>query len=261
MFPPSQGPYTWWTNGRPIEKRDGSPRSHSAIGRVKVPACTGCNGVLAERFETPAKPLMRELFETDGEVVLRAADALVVGLWFLKTWLLLAHPAARDSEPGIAHPRWDSVRDDLWGWMVNDRPPPAGLSVWVTRRGDEVPDRASMRHIPLPTVVADGIEVEFVCLRAGVRFLDVSLVFHPGWEIEHPLEAAGRALRLWPRHPREPADFTVLQEVGSTDVAWLKGPRLHFFPGMFPNPDLPPISSDLNLMTELPHRFLQMAAW
>jgi hypothetical protein len=34
-------------------------------------------------------------------------------------------------------------------------------------------------------------------LDAG--FLDVELVYHPGWEIEHPLEVDGRAARLWPR--------------------------------------------------------------
>ncbi len=141
------------------------------------------------------------------------------------------------------------------------RPPPAGLSVRANRRGDEGLGDGSTWRIALPTVVADGREVEFMSHRAGVRFLDVSLVYHPGWEIKHPLEVEGRALRLWPRDPNEPADFTVLPPVDPKDTSWLKGPRLPFFPGTFPSADLPPLSADLNLMMDLPHRFLQMAAW
>ena len=62
-----------------------------------------------------------------------------------------------------------------------------------------MPGDGPTRHIPLPTVVADGRKIEFRVKRAGLRSLDVSLLYHPGWEIAHPLEADGRALRLWPR--------------------------------------------------------------
>jgi hypothetical protein len=70
---------------------------------------------------------------------LSGPHAMDVARGFLKTWLLLAHPAAQESDPR---------------------------------------------------------SLQFRAKRAGVLFLDVSLVYHPGWEIEHPLEAAGRALRL-----------------------------------------------------------------
>lgn len=261
MFPVEDGPYTWWIDGVPLANRDGRRRAHSAIGRVKVPACASCNAILARRFEAPAMQLVRRLFETDADVVFSAGEARSVGRWLLKTWLLLAHPAARDSEPGIALPRWKSVREDLWTWMVTGRRPPEGLSVWAIRRGDEASGSGSTRHISLPTVVADGHEVEFVCKRAGVLFLDISLAYHPGWPIEHPLEGEGRALRLWPRRPSESADFGALPEVGPREIAWMQGPRLHFFPGTFPSLDLPPLSADFNPTMDLPHRFLQMAAW
>lgn len=261
MFPPEEGPYTSWVNGEPVLKRNGDRRAHPAMGRVKLPACIACNAELFKRFEKPAKELIRELMTPSGSAIFEDEAATIVSLWFLKTWLLLAHPKARDSEPGITPSRWHSVSEDLWTWMVNDQPPPAGLSVWVARIGDSVPNVSATRHVPLPTVVADGREVEFMSMRAGVRFLDVSLAYHPGWEINHPLEVEGRALRLWPRNPDEPADFGSLPSVNPKDTSWLKGPRLQFSPGTFPSPDLPPLSADLNLMMDLPLRFLQGASW
>ena len=164
-------------------------------------------------------------------MVLSGPDAMVVARWFLKTWLLLAHSAARESAPEVTPGRWDSGSDDLYGWMVTNQPPPTGLSIWVTRRAEEGPEPAVTRHIPLPTVVADGRTIQFRAKRAGVQFLDVSLVYHPGWEIEHPLEAAGRALRLWPRVADAEADFASLPPVHSKDMGWLKGPTLYFLPG------------------------------
>jgi hypothetical protein len=43
------------------------------------------------------------------------------------------------------------------------------------------------------SAIADGRTIQFRARCAGVLFLDVSLVYHPGWEIEHPLKAADRA--------------------------------------------------------------------
>lgn len=259
MFPSSKGPYTWHVNGRPVMKRDGSPRSHSALSRVKVPACRECNGILATRFELPAKPLIRRLFEADGHADFDGAEAHTVALWLLKTWLLLAHPAAIDSAPGVAPEGWGDVHDDLWTWVVKDQPPPEGLSLWARRRPLIRPS-GPLRHIPLPTIAANGRETRFACKRAGVGFVDISLVYHPGWPIEHPLERDGHVLRLWPRDPDMPTRFSSLADTGE-DIAWLKGPRLHFFDGMFPHPELPPLSADLNVMTDLPIQFLRMAAW
>ena len=72
-FPPGKG-YTWWINGE-------------------------LNSILSRGFEQPAKPLIRSLMERDGDVVLSGPHAMDVARWFLKTWLLLAHPAAQESDP------------------------------------------------------------------------------------------------------------------------------------------------------------------
>jgi len=116
------------------------------------------------------------------------------------------------------------------------------------------------QHIPLPTVIADGRTIQFRAKRAGVLFLDVSLVYHPGWEIEHPLEAAGRALRLWPRAADAEAGFASLPPVHSKDMGWLKGPTLDFLPGALGSADLPPLSSSFDPMGLLP-QFISGGGW
>src|SRR5215210_716473 len=52
---------------------------------------------------------------------LLSGDGMAVALWFRKTLLLLAHPAARESDPDVTPARWDSVSDDLYSWMVTNQ--------------------------------------------------------------------------------------------------------------------------------------------
>ena len=243
QFGDSDGPYTRFINGRAETKRDNvTIRKQVSIERVKLPSCVECNSVLDERFEHSAKPIMRRLMATDGRLTLNGDDAQTLGLWLLKTWLLLAHPAARGSNPGEFRERWDLARipDDLYSWTVHDGPVPNGLSVWVVRE-DRYPVQAvRTRRIPLPTVVADGRTMGFQDFRCSVRFLDVTLVYHPGWEIAHPLEAEGRAARLWPSHG-QPVNFESLVPVASRDTIWMEGPILTFAPGSFGAARLPPL--------------------
>jgi hypothetical protein len=117
-----------------------------------------------------------------------------------------------------------------------------------------------IQHIPLPTVIADRRTIQFTAKRAGVLFLDVSLVYHPGWEIEHPLEAAGRALRLWPRAADAEAGFASLPPVHSKDMGWLKGPTLYFLPGALGSADLPPLSPSFDPM-EFLRQFTSGGGW
>jgi hypothetical protein len=258
-FPPGKG-YTWWINGEQLLNRDGQPREQEAVDKVKLPVCIECNSILGRRFEQPAKPRIRSLLDRDGNVVFRGTHAMVVALWFLKTWLLLAHPAARESDPEVTPARWDSISIDLYSWMITNQPPPTGLSIWVTRRAEEGPEPAVTQRVPLPTVIADGSKLQFRVKRAGVQFLDVSLVYHPGWGIEHPLAAAGRALRLWPRAANTEADFASLPPVHPSDMAWVKGTTLYFLPGALGSINLPPLSSSLDPMELLP-QFTSGGGW
>jgi hypothetical protein len=148
----------------------------------------------------------------------------------------------------------------LFGWTVNDMPAPAGLSVWVAKLGKEGQLDQLRRHIPLPTVVTDGQEIEFRAMRVVVRSLDVSLVYHPGWEIEHPWELENRALRLWPCQPDAHADFASLRATDPKDFAWLQGPRLRFFPGAFERGGLPALSVKTDPLDPAPG-LIQLFSW
>jgi len=79
-FPPKKG-YTWWIRGKPLLNRDGQPRQQESVDKVKLPVCSRCNGILARRFEQPAKPLIRSLLDRDGDVVLGGSRAMVVARW------------------------------------------------------------------------------------------------------------------------------------------------------------------------------------
>ncbi len=124
-----------------------------------------------------------------------------MGLWLLKTSLFSAHPERRQElrSDGTALSRWNltTIPDDLYSWMVNDQSPPAGLSVWISRVRDLEPDDPPSQRIFLPRVIADDRTTQFHVRQLGIRFLNVALAYHPGWPIEHPLEADGRVVRVW----------------------------------------------------------------
>lgn len=239
-FPEQVGRFTVHESNKRARKPDGAlrPRQKS-FPRTTLPVCTECNGRLNTRFEVPTKPVIRAIWQ--GRLALGPADAWTFAVWTLKTWLMVGHPSAVCSDPGWSIPRYalDEVPDDLYGWTVSEtkKPPPHGLSAWVTKDGEEQSDH-STGAIPLPTVVADGVTTKFQVLRHSMDFLDagvldVSLVYHPGWEIEHQLESEGRAMRLWPRDPGTPLDIGALPPVDSNDLRWSVGPRLQFTPGAF----------------------------
>jgi hypothetical protein len=206
--------------------------------------CEPHNAHLNTRFEN-VKPLVRELLAANGHVVLDGSQALDLGVWMVKTWALLAHPKARYGAPGVTLTQWDTAPLSIWQWMATDAAPPPGLSVWVSHRGTRVTSRPR-RVIDLPLVQADGAQFDFVERRWGFKFLDVSLVHHPGWEIDHPLERDGRAIRIWPRQPGQPADFRGLVPIDPEEFAWRKSLTIRFRPGCFPSEALPPLSEHFN---------------
>lgn len=257
MFPADEGPYAWYVNEQPVVKRDGPPRTHASFGAVKLPVCSTCNVILDQRFEKPAKEPFRAIFGGVDRTSLAATNLATIGIWFVKTWLLLAHPSAFYSEPGISPPRWP-VDDEWIRWLVNGEEAPQGLSVWAFKQDRELPEANVVLQVPLPTVVADGRTIQFRAARAGLRWLDVSLVYHPGWEIDHPLEHQSRALRLWSA-VGQVIELLSLPNVSPTEFAWLAGPTLRFAPGRFSSSQLPPLSSDSNFLEPLPG--VEMMSW
>lgn len=256
VFPVSEGRYTTSIGGRPVLRRDGQPRQQVSISRVKLPMCVQCNGVLNQRFEEPAKEIVRRVMASDGQAKLTGPEAMQCALWFLKTWLLLAHPAAVSSEPAVTREGWEGAPEDLWSWTVDGSPPPDGLSLWVHRPTAEPDAQDEPQHVMLPTVVADGTTTAFRVHEQGVRaadsFLQLTVVFHPGWAIDHPLEAAGRALRLWPRSADDPIDFAALPAVAPNELRWRRGLRVIFAPGTYEDAGLPALSSSQLDLAGLP---------
>lgn len=249
MFPPDEGPFTLSVNAEDVMKRDGvTARQQNAFPRTTLPMCEDCNGKLNERFERPAKPLVRGLVK--GELSLDEQSVRTLALWFLKTWLLLAHPSSLDSEGGLASKRWnlDAVAEDLYGWMISGQTPPNSLSLWLLRVVKRSSGSSRENGIPLPTVVADGRVMKFQSFQFGMDFraagfLEVSLVYHPGWEIDHPLEAEQRAVRLWPLVRERALDLAAVPLTESDESHWVEVGTYHFENSAYTLLDRPPLKS------------------
>jgi hypothetical protein len=116
MFPQAKEQYRWWINDEPLRDRNGQPREEDSWS-INLPVCEACNGVLNQKFEQPAKRPIRRLMTQDSNVAFDGTDAMNVARWFLKTWLLWAHPASRDSVLGMASPRCKGwLRTYIPGW-------------------------------------------------------------------------------------------------------------------------------------------------
>lgn len=245
--------YSLEIGSRPELRRDGSKWTQENFPRVKVPCCDdygrqmGCNNKLNNRFEQPAKETIRRLF-SDGSANLKSNEKYLAGLWLLKTCLLFVHPEARQkARAWIPLPRWNltTIPTDIYSWMVNGQPPPAGLSVWISKVCDD--DRPS-RQIALPTVIADGRLTQFQGNRCAFLFLGIDLVYHPGWAIEHPLEADGRAVRMWPHAEGSTVDIAGLPAVGRQAVQFPPGPEVTFISGTYEEANLAPITAEIDWM-------------
>lgn len=244
--------YTLERNGHPELKRDQvTPRTHDAFPRVTLPVGKRCNKTLNQRFEEPAKPLVRRVLNARSNVTLAPAEAIVFALWTLKTWLLLAHPQGRQAPSRLIHTHWDLdlVDHDLYGWMVSGEPPPDVVSAWITR-ASMTEGEGTPRRIALPTIQADGKTIKFQALLFTLESIEVNLVYHPHWPIDFPLEHEERAARLWPRDSTSSLDLAALPLVSGNDTNWLVGPRLTFEPGTYGSVQLEPLSSEDGLFVD-----------
>lgn len=225
LFPGEDGPFYTWVNGEPVTKRDGTERPIPHLSPVLLWVCAKCNGALAARFEAPGQrdPVER-LLTSECEPRLSATEAKTVGLWFLKTLLLWAHPDVHEDDPTLdaRAERWP-IDLDLWRWAAEGSEPPPDLSIWLSRVDASLDVSANeQREAHLPRVVTERGEVEVRMIERGIRSFNVVLVHHPGWRIEHPLEAEGVVARLWPPLDRA-IDVASLPALGSRAVKWVRG--------------------------------------
>jgi hypothetical protein len=187
-----------------------------------VPMCSDCNGLLNRYLEEPAKPVIRKILPWSAEhewPVITAPEAAAVGRWLLKIAVLWAHPEADDDNPRVTQGpnigKFDFAEPEWLSWMSEGRDPPCGFTVYVCRRdplSDRVPWTGRVHRIELPmSATVDDREVRYMKREIGIKGLDATGMWHPGWHIEHPLVAEGRAAALWPNPTA--IDFAALGEV------------------------------------------------
>ena len=227
-----EGPFTTEKAGVSYTKRDGvTPVTLTALPGAHVPMCEPCNTQLNRSIEVPAKPVVRRLLPWSANhhwPMIRADEAAALTRWFLKIGLLAAHPEAVHDNPHVEReadfPRFDRVEPDWLGWMRTGSAPPNDFSVYVAKRSvtSEQPWEGETQRIFLPRrIVAGDRELRFVARSFGVRGLDVTIVWHPGWPILHPLLEADRLAVLWPRPTA--VDFDRLPEVHPREFAFVVG--------------------------------------
>lgn len=242
LFPDTAGPYTTYINGEPVAKSDGTPRQQTSVGRFQLAVCPRCNGALASRFETkPTRELIVQMVRLDAP--LTPGESEMAGLWFLKTWLLLAHRDLRASDDSWTPSKGWHPRPDLNDWMVGGDPPPDGLSVWLVKAGRDR-EASETETLCVPEVEIAGESLGFGFHSFGLTWLDVSVVYHPGWPIAHPLEETGRAIRLWP-HRGDGFDVATLPTVLTGAFKWSSCAKIRLASNPFES-DLPPLSPSID---------------
>lgn len=260
---PGPGPLDWSHNGELILDRYQRQIALDERVRVLLPVGESCNTELNRRFE-PAKEALRRLFAGRANVTVPAEDVEPIALWFIKTLLLYAHPAVRYGNPLVDAQavRWTESESDrrMYDWLVNGAAPPAGLSLWVFRSDEAEVEPANRFVVPLPNLTADGSTVDFVCFSTTWHGLNTTLVFHPGWEITHPMEAEGTAVRLWPDCPRGPLDLGALEVQSHRTVRWARC-NVTLKDGLLGSPDLPPLEHSPVFMSVAPHLVQYTTHW
>ena len=195
--------------GRAYLNRQGDLAVQQSLPGTHVPMCSDCNGRLNTNIEDAAKPVIRKLLPQSAQHVwptISADEAAAVGRWLLKVGLLWFHPEAEHDQPQVQQDqdlrRFTCVEPEWLAWLHNGTDPPADFSVFASRRSplaDGVAWSGQTRRIELPGYIRVGDrELRFMSREFGIRGLDATIVWHPGWPIAHPLVVEGRVAVLWP---------------------------------------------------------------
>lgn len=221
---------------------------------VKLACCQDCNDRLNRRFEgLKAEPALRLV--SQDEPALDVEQTRLAALWFVKTWSLLSHPRteyqASTPAPTV---RWDGVPQSVWSWTVRDEELPVGLIAWAFRHrqdGDRGGTTPTAPRLELPRVIADGVDQQFYVHDLTLERINVSVVWHPGWPIEHLAAAAGEVLQLWPLAPGTTIDR--LPNLNHRPIRWVTGPVLRFLPGTYDG-TLPPLAPGVSPVSQVMDR-------
>lgn len=186
--------------------------------------CRKCNGLLDATIEKPAKDLVRSLIPWDEQhawPTLIDDECRALAKWVLKVGMLSAHPDVDHDNPVLnsdkGPPKMIPFHSEWIDWLRNGDDPPEGFTVFLSLRevADEPPYQGAEYLIFLPRLAVDGVDMYYATTSFGLRGLEFTIVWHPGWPIDNPLIDSGRAVVLWPSpstvdldalplvHPRE----------------------------------------------------------
>jgi hypothetical protein len=253
LFPESKGPYTTSSAAGEVKRRQ--------FDSVKLACCVRCNNILQVRFESRGRLAAQRLLSEEVPNLTRGETWDAV-LWFIKTWLLWLHPRTEftDSFPRPS-PTRPSPPQHLYSWLVNDQPPPSGLSAWGflhdqsdggPRRGEVVP------RLELPIVDTGQGQIPFVHLDLTLALVDFTLIYHPDWPIRYDPALDGRVQQLWPL----PEGLTIqaLPRLTRRPLKFGPMPRLQFLPGRgLGEEPLPALTPDVPIHELVRDRLLYFA--
>ncbi|MCR2799487.1 hypothetical protein QNO21_10150 [Microbacterium sp. zg-Y818] len=237
--PPSFG---WSSNGEALLNRDHEPLHLPERQRLLVPACADCNANLNTRFEQPAKEVVRRLAPNTWTGAAKANEWAAVGMWFAKILLLATHPLALHQHPEINKHRiigdWET---EDFAWLIGGTPPPPGLSLWAFRADREKGAPAARVFLPKVVQLDDGSTTRFPMTMITLEGICLTLVSHPGWDIEHPLVAGGAAWELL--HSAHKGDLADLPLLPFNAVTWRRPNTVVLADGLRLDGTLPPLGA------------------
>lgn len=204
FMPKNSGPeevYTIEKNGVPVTwANTNKPIGLKKFFKTCIPCCPDCNSKLNNRFEQAMANI-----GYDSVTAVRSftpAEATVLGIWWLKTLLLLVHPEATELQntgesTGAGVISWPQQSQDLYNWMRLGSQPPQGLSVYAYRI-DPSAQEVQKPNFPIPDVTADNGSFPSYVSLFGLEHLRFIVSYHPGWELDLPSVQAGTLAQLWP---------------------------------------------------------------
>lgn len=242
--PPS---FAWSSNGEALLNRDDEPLHFPERQRLLVPACRSCNATLDTRFEKPAKDIVRRLAPNSWIGEAEAQEWAFVGLWFAKILLLATHPLALHQHPEINKHRiigeWEA---EDFTWLIDGSPAPDGLSLWAFRAEQEKGTPTARVVLPKVVQLDDGSTTRFPMTMITLEGICLTLVYHPGWAIEHPLVAEGAAWELLHGAPK--GDLADLPLLPLNAITWRRPSTVVLADGLRLDGTLPPLGA----MTDAP---------
>lgn len=128
-----------------------------------------------------------------------------------------------------------------FSWLIDGAPPPAGLSLWVFRAEQEKGTPTARVLLPKVVQLDDDSTTRFPMTMITLEGICLTLVYHPGWAIEHPLVAEGAAWELL--HSAPNGDLADLPPLPLNAINWRRPNTVVLADGLRLDGTLPPLDT------------------